>query len=985
MRLKGKWMLLLACGALLFMIPSAASGAETGQTPIFYEIEVDDLQNWEHVYRHSDSLILEKLRGNEEDRTVVRRGGVAGEYLLYRTKGRLRSFTVYAYARNAASGYDHPQFYISADNVTYSRITPAVYTEPAGSGIAIAYEAKGFPGTTQYLKIVFSGDDAAASPAIGKVVLNGPTGVSASVPSGTVPYGRLIMLNRSGEGDTVYYTTDGSDPRDSPTRKRYITPIPVVSELVLKATAVNHSGTGRSAASRVSTWRYKPDPDVAPLAGLIDSLDHFRNVASRANLYIAKDNPGYFDNDRGRAVRATTAPGYLIYRTETDMSSFVVYAGYFTGVSIEPLRFYVSPDGKAYREIIARSFPVGYPEANWQQFAFEATNLPEGTRYLKIELHGSAKAWTPQVMQVVIDRNTASVDLTSTPEGDGLKVALSSDTPGARIYYRLNKGPDFLPYSEPLSLRGYNVLEVYAVKDGMEPSPIRNYYLNSGPDVLLDRFGQMKAVNFAGKVTSEEELAADAEADAAYYGSLNPPADRDRYGGLAGSAQKFGLKATGFFAIQRLGDRVVMTTPEGNLYFSLAVNGITAQETYTRVTGREHKFEYVPPYASEYRQAWLGKDNFSFYVANKYRKTGVFPTEHAIYMEAVERLHKWGFNGVGAYSPEKYGEEGKFPYVRMLPLSSMDWAKLEGIQIFDIFAPDAEAKIDDSFSKLLPKHKDDRMLIGYFIDNEYDYHKFYRQVPKLKASKAAIKGKLVETLREKYGTIEAFNAAWKTDFPSFEAMRENELPLLTSQAWRDMDAFFAYYLETFYRTVAQTFRKYDPNHLLLGTRWITTTFHDDKIRGMLAEVEGRYVDVISINYYTYKLELDLLQDVYEKSGGRPLLMSEFGYGTAEQGLEPLMKNAAMNQFQRGMRYRNYVEGVAVLPYVVGAHLFNYVDQAGLGRYWQGEWGERYNSGLVNVADRPYKDYLKGIMDTNYDIYKVMLGERPKFYYDFSQK
>ena len=85
-----------------------------------------------------------------------------------------------------------------------------------------------------------------------------------------------------------------------------------------------------------------------------------------------------------------------------------------------------------------------------------------------------------------------------------------------------------------------------------------------------------------------------------------------------------------------------------------------------------------------------------------------------------------------------------------------------------------------------------------------------------------------------------------------------------------------------------------------------------------------------------------------------------------------------------MRYRNYVETVATLPYIVGAHVFNYVDQAGLGRYWQGEWGEHYNSGLVNVADRPYKDYLQGIMDTNNDIYKLILGERPKFYYDFSK-
>ena len=52
--------------------------------------------------------------------------------------------------------------------------------------------------------------------------------------------------------------------------------------------------------------------------------------------------------------------------------------------------------------------------------------------------------------------------------------------------------------------------------------------------------------------------------------SLKPPADRDNYGGLAGSAEKNGLEAKGYFAIQQLDDRKVMTTPDGDLYFSLA-------------------------------------------------------------------------------------------------------------------------------------------------------------------------------------------------------------------------------------------------------------------------------------------------------------------------------------------------------------------------------------------------------------------------------
>jgi hypothetical protein len=977
---RNKHSLMLLCGLLVCLTPLPVMAA--GQAS--YEIEVDHLRDWKQVYQHSASLVLQSLPGDAQDSSLVKRGGASGEYMVYRTKGILRSFAVHSYYQSAGGAQDHPLFSVSSDGKSYRNVTPDIH-EDGGRMDSVVYESRNFPAGTKYLKIVFKGTAGAKSPSIGKVVLNGPASIDSSVPSGTVPYGRMIMLNRGDKGDTVYYTTDGSDPRLSVTRKHYSSPIPVVTSLLLKTTAVNHSGTGRSAASRVSTYRYVPRASSVPPVGMIDPLDNFKRIAGRSNLYITKDHPDYFNNDNTRLTRATTAPGSLIYHTDYDITSFMIYSSFYVSVPIEKQRLLVSSDGKQFQEITAQAEPVGYPIHNWQQYSYEASSLPKNTRFLKIELLGSDKAWSAQISKVVINQNTASVKLKSSPSEEAVKAELSSESDGADIYYRLNKGPDFLPYSGPLNLNGYNVLETYAVKQGMVPSPIRRYSVNASSDIQVDRFGQMKAANFSGKVTSEKELASDAKADTAYYDSLKPPADRDQYGGLAGSAKKYGLKGKGFFNIQQLGERKVMTTPEGNLYFSLAVNGVTAQETYTRVTGREKKFESIPPYQGENKRSFIGKDNFSFYIANKYLKTGEFPTDHSIYSEAVTRLQKWGFNGVGGYSPEKYGEEGKFPYVRMLPLSSMDWAKLDGISIFDIFAPDAEARIDRAFEKALTPHKDDRMLLGYFIDNEYDFHKFYSQVPKLKASSAAIKGKLVQTLRDKYHTVGAFNDSWNTNFNSFEEMNEAELPLKTSSAWRDMDQFFEYYLDTFFGTVSRLYHKYDPNHLLLGDRWITTSLHNTKFRNALAEVEGKYVDVISINYYTYKLEPDLLEDVYTKSGGKPILFSEFGYGTPEQGLKPLLPNSAANQFERGMRYRNYVEGIASFPYVVGANLFNYVDQAGLGRYWQGESGEHYNSGLVNVADRPYKEYLQGIMDTNYNIYKLILKERPKFYYDFNKR
>ncbi|RUS42674.1 hypothetical protein ELR57_26330 [Cohnella sp. AR92] len=951
-------------------------------------METDDLANWGKAYSHSKTLSLIAGQKDSPDSTLVVGTGVSGEYLTYKSKGNLRSFAVYAYGKEGGI-YRQPTFSISADGKSFRSVTPDIHSD-ADDPPSVRFESRDFPSGTKYLRIVFPSGDA-KSLSIGKVTLNGTAGAGANKPSGPVLYGSMIMLASENGSAPVYYTTDGSDPRSSPTRKLYTAPIPIVAETLLKTT----SGPGETAhmaadasssqGQGISTYSFTPYPQAPPVAGISDLLDNFSQTALRANVYLERSTPGYFDNDISRAVRATTAPGMLVYTAGEDMKSFAVRSFYFSGQPFQKLRFYVSSDGVQYEEATAESYPSGNPVGNWQPYAYENMSLPAGIRYLKIELLGESKSWTPQVSEVTINRNTASATLTTVKSGSSMLATIAASTAGARIYYRLNKSVDFTPYILPFKLTGYNQLETYAVKEGFLPSPIRSYTVNAGSNVQVDRFGQMETAKFAGKVTEERQLAEDAKADAAYYGSLTTPDDRDSYGGLAGSADKYGLKATGFFAVQRMGDRPVLTTPEGNLFFSLGVNGVTAQETYTLVKGREEKFEYVPPYAGEFKPAYTGTDSFSFFVANKYLKTGVFPTEHDIYMEAIERLKKWGFNGIGAYSPEKYGEEGYFPYVRMLPLDSMGWAKIDGLSLFDIYAPDAEAKLDQAFAQSVAPYKEDRMLIGTFVGNEFDFHRFYTDVPKLKASKTAMKGKLVEMLRTKYGTIEAFNAAWKMSYKSFDELNEAALTLKTSPSWRDMDAFLADYLDRFFGTVSRLYRKYDPNHLLLGDRWITTTFHNETVRRALADAEGKYMDVISINYYTYKLEPDLLQEVYERSGGKPILMSEFGYGTTEQGLAALLPNSAVNQFQRGMRYRNYVEGVASLPYVVGANVFNYVDQAGLGRYWQGVWGEHYNSGLVNAADRPYKDYVSAAKITNDDIYKIMLGQRPKFYYDFSQK
>ena len=76
-----------------------------------------------------------------------------------------------------------------------------------------------------------------------------------------------------------------------------------------------------------------------------------------------------------------------------------------------------------------------------------------------------------------------------------------------------------------------------------------------------------------------------------------------------------------------------------------------------------------------------------------------------------------------------------------------------------------------------------------------------------------------------------------------------------------------------------------------------------------------------------------------------------------------------------MAYRNYVEGAAALGFVVGIEWFTLIDQAATGRFFEGQNGERANTGLFNVLDRPYKDMLGQKLEAHLDIYPVWFGRQ----------
>ncbi|HYG36924.1 MAG TPA: beta-galactosidase [Clostridia bacterium] len=501
---------------------------------------------------------------------------------------------------------------------------------------------------------------------------------------------------------------------------------------------------------------------------------------------------------------------------------------------------------------------------------------------------------------------------------------------------------------------------------------------------LVDRFGQSTRSDFPAKVKTEEELKQDVQTEAAWLASLHP-LTLDRFGGLPGSGSKLGLKKSGFFHLEKKGERWILVDPEGNAFFHLGVCAFGPCDDYTYFAGRERVYEWLPAREGEFVSAFHPNSHWnslalSFHLVNTIRKAGK-PYDPAAYTaRMIERVRKWGFNSAGAFGA---GDEGvrrqmNFPHVAHLPLSVWDgFPEVPGTHgVFDPFSDKVREQCDKVFAKELPPAANDPLLIGYFLANEPLWEEIPGAIAALDASHPC-KRRLARMLEEKYKTIEAFNRAWETKMETFADVAARGLPITTFSAKEDMQTFTGIFLDAYFRLVTETFHKYDKNHLLIGNRFQPGTINNETV----CRLSGQYMDLVSFNYYAYGFDADLLKRIRSWMGDKPMFFSEFYFSSPpDSGLTGGGKDLSSQQ-ARGLAYRHYVEHAAALGYVVGIEWFTLVDQATSGRFFEKYNGEAANTGLISVADRPWKPMIEEMLKTNYEIYKVFFGERPPFVFD----
>jgi len=408
-------------------------------------------------------------------------------------------------------------------------------------------------------------------------------------------------------------------------------------------------------------------------------------------------------------------------------------------------------------------------------------------------------------------------------------------------------------------------------------------------------------------------------------------------------------KATGFFSTEQVNGIWWLVDPDGHLFISKGVNHASFYGDHCPALG------------------------YSPYHRNVQAKYG---TEEKWAEATVKRLQAWGFNTIGAWSSASLFR--LMPYTVILNMGARAGADWVRGTFPDVFDPKFRQILDDIAAKECAPRKNDRLLVGYFTDNELRWGPDWRS-PRhllddyllLLPPEAPGKKALIEFFRKRYADVEAFNNAWGLKVGSWDELAKlTDLPPAPSESVEkrrlsDRLDFLRVIAREYFRACREAIRKHDPNHLILGVRFAGYALRP------VVEVMGEFVDVVSFNWYGFEPPTKTLDEIH-RTTNKPVMITEFSFKAMDSGL-PNTRGAGQQvatQKDRADNFEKFVTALMKLPYCVGYHWFQWSDQPAQGRFD----GENSNYGLVKENDEPWELLTQRMSDVNRRVERIHAGK-----------
>lgn len=331
--------------------------------------------------------------------------------------------------------------------------------------------------------------------------------------------------------------------------------------------------------------------------------------------------------------------------------------------------------------------------------------------------------------------------------------------------------------------------------------------------------------------------------------------------------------------------------------------------------------------------------------------------------QTIALLRSNGFNNLGAWSQTDILCRAAHPlvYTRMLNFMSSYGQKRGGTYqqpghtgypnncIF-VFDPEFET-FCDVYARELAKWRNDPWLLGYFSDNEMPLWRgmltnYLQLPPQDPGYQAALKW-----LQSRHGAQAVLNA-------------------VTPQ---DQEGFLAFVVDRYYRIVSGAIKKYDPNHLFLGSRFNGRVLKEPEV----FRAAGPYIGAVSVNYYDVWTPLQEQLASWEHESGKPILITEWYTKAEDSGMA---NNGGAGwivktQKDRGLFYQNFTLALLQSKVCVGWDWFKYADN-NPADMTSDPSNRDANKGIVNIYYHPYEpllDAMKQINDRAYALAAYFAG------------
>lgn len=385
-------------------------------------------------------------------------------------------------------------------------------------------------------------------------------------------------------------------------------------------------------------------------------------------------------------------------------------------------------------------------------------------------------------------------------------------------------------------------------------------------------------------------------------------------------------EATGFFRVEKQGNRWWIIDPNGFRNIQIAINSLRPGKS------ENNKIEFDKQFQT--KENWI--------------------------KNTIGALENYGFSGSGSWSEDdlikEYNKSASFPWTYSPNLSFMNgYGKKHGgtyqlagntgypNQCVFVFDPEFEVFCDEK-AKELVKNTNDKNLFGYFSDNELPF------------GSENLDGYLKLENKLDSGFIAATQWLEKKGLSVAKISDKNR------------EEFAGFVADKYYAIVSKAIKKYDPNHLYLGSR-----LHGEakKIESII-EAAGKYCDVVSVNYYGSWSPSPVLIDLWDKNANKPFIITEFYTRAMDAGLANTSGAGftVKTQTDKGNAYQHFCLNLLNSKSCVGWHYFKYQDNDPKAKEVDPSNTDA-NKGLVNNSFQFYPDLMKVMKELNANKYDLI--------------